>query len=97
MPALADYRSETRELLARRLASEFAAFTHSAVERCVADVQACATHLGLDATPALVERMAREHLVGMIKSEPPSGRLSARLDDMAPGCAMDGPGDRVDG
>ncbi|MEU5882127.1 hypothetical protein [Spirillospora sp. NPDC047279] len=74
MPALADHRSATRDRLARRLAAEFASFNAVTVERCVADVQACMTHLGLEATPDLVERMAREHLVGMIKSEPPSGR-----------------------
>ncbi|MEW2359947.1 MULTISPECIES: hypothetical protein [Thermomonosporaceae] len=75
MPALADRRGEIRRLLTGRLSLEFAIFTPDTVERCVADVQACATHLGLDATPALVERMAREHLVGMVKSEPPSGRV----------------------
>ncbi|MFI0355604.1 hypothetical protein [Actinomadura sp. 9N407] len=74
MPALADRRGEIRRLLAGRLAAEFEIFNPDTVERCVADVQACMTHLGLEATPALVERMAREHLVGMVKSEPPSGR-----------------------
>lgn len=73
MPLLADHRSETRRLLTGRLALEFSFFTLETVERCVADVQACMTHLGIDATPVLVERMAREHLVGMKKSEPPSG------------------------
>ncbi len=75
MPVMADHRSETRLLLSGRLALEFSSFSRDTVERCVADVQACMTHLGLEATPALVERMAREHLVGMVKSEPPSGRL----------------------
>ncbi|GAA2126468.1 MULTISPECIES: hypothetical protein [Actinomadura] len=74
MPALTDHRSETRDALTRRLADEFANFTSDAVDQCVADVQACMAHLGLDPTPARVERMAREHLVGMLKSEPPSGR-----------------------
>ncbi|WP_157431630.1 hypothetical protein [Actinomadura hibisca] len=85
MPALASHRQgnrpdafhETRAVLARRLTAEFVIFSADTVERCVADVQACATHLGLDPTPALVERMAREHLVGMVKSEPPSGRIGA--------------------
>lgn len=72
MPVLTDQRSETREVLTRRLSHEFTAFPSATVHRCVADVQACVTHLGLDATPALVERMAREHLVGMEKSRPPS-------------------------
>ncbi|WP_433335665.1 hypothetical protein [Spirillospora sp. CA-294931] len=74
MRTLADHRTETRDLLARRLSAEFMILTTDTVERCVADVQACMTHLGLDATPALVERMAREHLVGMVKSAPPSRR-----------------------
>lgn len=77
MPALAGHRSETREALARRLCDEFATFPADTVHRCVADVQACMTHLGLDATPDTVERMAREHLTGILKSEPPSGRASS--------------------
>ena len=77
MPALADQRSETRDALARRLCDEFATFPSDAVRRCVSDVQACMAHLGLEATPARVERMAREHLTGVLKSEPPSGRVSA--------------------
>jgi hypothetical protein len=75
MPVLAEQRGEVRRLLSGRLAAEFATFPSDTVERCVADVQACVTHLGLEPTPALVERMAREHLVGMVKSEPPSGRV----------------------
>ncbi|XRQ12831.1 hypothetical protein ACN3XK_18690 [Actinomadura welshii] len=74
MPALADQRSETREALTQRLSDEFATFPWDAVHRCVADVQACMAHLGLEATPARVERMAREQLTGILKSEPPSGR-----------------------
>jgi hypothetical protein len=74
MPALADHRSETRNALTRRLTDEFSHVSSDAVHQCVADVQACMAHLGLDPTPARVERMAREHLVGMLKSEPPSGR-----------------------
>ncbi|SPT49557.1 hypothetical protein [Actinomadura madurae] len=77
MPALADHRSEIRDALARRLCDEFTTFPSEAVHRCVADVQACMAHLGLDATPARVERMAREHLTGILKSEPPSGRAPA--------------------
>ncbi|TDD84764.1 hypothetical protein E1293_12360 [Actinomadura darangshiensis] len=77
MPALADHRSETRDALARRLCDEFTTFPSDAVHQCVADVQACMAHLGLEATPAKVERMAREHLTGILKSEPPSGRNPA--------------------
>jgi hypothetical protein len=73
MPVLAVHRSETHRLLTGRLALEFSSFTIATVERCVADVQACMTHLGVDPTPAMVERIAREHLVGMVKSQPPSG------------------------
>ncbi|WP_258573083.1 hypothetical protein [Actinomadura parmotrematis] len=74
MPALADHRSTSRDDLARRLEAEFLDLPSGTVDRCVADVLACVTHLGIDATPALVERMAREHLVGKVRSEPPSGR-----------------------
>ncbi|HXA60787.1 MAG TPA: hypothetical protein VNW94_16625 [Streptosporangiaceae bacterium] len=64
------------EAIDRRLADEFSGISPATVERCVHDVRACVAHLGIDATPGLVERIAREHLVGMIKSEPPSGRSS---------------------
>lgn len=90
MHAVADHRSETRDLLARRLAAEFAILASSTVERCVADVQACVTHLGLDATPVLVERIAREHLVGMVKSEPPSGRTSGPSGEVDRRAGCDG-------
>jgi hypothetical protein len=68
LPALAD-RSQS---MTRRLADEFVLLSAEAVERCVADVCVCVEHLGVDATPALVEKIAREHLVGMVKSRPPS-------------------------
>lgn len=61
-----------RDPIARRLARRFRAVPSDAVVRCVADVHACVRHLGVDATPSLVERIASEHLVGMIKSRPPS-------------------------
>lgn len=77
MPALTDHRSDTSDALTRRLTDEFATFSTAAVQRCIADVHACMTHLGLDATPARVERMAREHLMGMLKSRPPSGDAAA--------------------
>lgn len=57
-----------------RLRGDFTVLPPGAVEQCVSDVRLCARHLGLDATPQLVEQVAREHLVGMVKSEPPSGR-----------------------
>lgn len=67
-------KREGPEALARRLSEEFGLLSPDAVTQCVADVTACVAHLGADATPPLVERIARAHLVGMIKSEPPSGR-----------------------
>ena len=76
MHALA-YHRETRDALTRRLSDEFTTFPWDAVDRCVADVQACMAHLGLEATPARVERLAREQLTGILKSEPPSGRAPA--------------------
>ncbi|MFD0902997.1 hypothetical protein [Actinomadura sediminis] len=77
LPALAGHRSDA---LARRLSDEFANVSPDAVHRCVADVQARMSHLGLEPTPHRVERMAREHLTGMLKSEPPSGRLPGGAD-----------------
>ncbi|GES02294.1 hypothetical protein Acor_43600 [Acrocarpospora corrugata] len=56
------------------LAAEFAAVPGPTVERCVADVWACAEHLGVAVTPAIIERIAREHLLAMINSAPPSSR-----------------------
>jgi hypothetical protein len=60
--------------LAQRLSTEFDLLPRRAVERCISDVSACVEHLGVHATPDLVERIARAHLVGMVMSEPPSGR-----------------------
>ncbi|WP_242906132.1 hypothetical protein [Actinomadura terrae] len=80
MPALTDHRRAAHDALTR-LSEEFTSFSTEAVRRCVTDVQACMTHLGLDASPDKVERMAREHLLGMLKSEPPSGRTRASGGD----------------
>lgn len=57
-----------------RLAGEFGALPRGIVERSVTDAWLCAEHLGFDVTPALVEGIAREHLVGVVNSVPPSGR-----------------------
>ncbi|SEG16432.1 hypothetical protein SAMN04489712_103457 [Thermomonospora echinospora] len=76
MRVLADRQGDTRELLSRRLEAEFGLLPTETVRRCVTDVLACMNHLGVDPAPALVERMAREHLIGMVKSEPPSGRAA---------------------
>ncbi|GAA1007064.1 hypothetical protein Aple_067630 [Acrocarpospora pleiomorpha] len=56
------------------LAAEFTAVPRPTVERCVADVLACAEHLGVEVTTAIIERIAREHLLAMINSAPPSSR-----------------------
>src|SRR5262245_56044460 len=64
----------TCEPIIGRLQTEFVGLPHKTVERCVVDVWACAEHLGLAVTPVQVERVAREHLVGVVMSEPPSGR-----------------------
>jgi hypothetical protein len=69
------HESETRHIITRRLATMFVVFSHDTVERCVADVWACAEHLGFEATTPLIERMAYERLTAMVKSEPPSGRF----------------------
>ena len=66
------------ETVEQRLRHEFRDLAPEAVRRCVADVNACVIHLGMEAAPALVEAIAREHLVGMVKSDPPSGRGPAR-------------------
>lgn len=62
------------EGVAQRLAAEFPTLGAAAVERCVIDTWICAEHLGLAVTAGLVERVAREHLLGMVNSVPPSGR-----------------------
>lgn len=72
-PALTGH-ALTGHALTGSLADEFPILSADAVARCVADARACLAHLGIEATPALIERVAREHLVGMVKSEPPSGR-----------------------
>jgi hypothetical protein len=75
LPALAGYHSENRHTVTRRLSAEFLILSSDTVARCVADAWACTEHLGLEVTPPLVERIAREHLTAMVKSEPPSGRF----------------------
>lgn len=60
-----------------RLRAEFDTLPHCSVERCVTDTWHCARHLGFEATPRLVERVAREHLRALIQSAPPSVSRSA--------------------
>jgi hypothetical protein len=75
LSTVAGRQDEIRHMITQRLSIEFVVFSQDTVDRCVADVWACAEHLGLEVTPPLVERVAREHLTAMVKSEPPSGRL----------------------
>jgi len=62
------------ERVTRRLTAEFPALAPGDIERCVAETWICAQHLGLAVTTRLVERVAREHLLGLVNSVPPSGR-----------------------
>ncbi|HEX6471006.1 MAG TPA: hypothetical protein VF069_18040 [Streptosporangiaceae bacterium] len=73
--AVAGHQPEVRQTIAQRLTVEFMGFSPETVARCVSDAWACARHLGLEVTPPLVERFARERLTAMAKSEPPSGRF----------------------
>jgi hypothetical protein len=66
------------DTVARRLAAEFPGLAPSAVERCVTDTWICAEHLGLAVTARLVECVAREHLLGVQNSVPPSGARDTR-------------------
>jgi hypothetical protein len=63
------------ETVTRRLAAEFPGLAPAAIERCVTDTWICAEHLGLAVTARLVERVAREHLLGVLNAVPPSGIL----------------------
>ena len=58
--------------ISARLHDEFSGLSHRCVERCVSDAWNCAEHLGIEVTPPLVERVAREHLEAMVNSVPPS-------------------------
>lgn len=66
--------SRLAEPASGQLAREFSVLAPEVVTRCLTETRACVAHLGLDPEPDLVERIAREHLTGMVKSEPPSGR-----------------------
>ncbi|MGE5286046.1 MAG: hypothetical protein ACM3ML_02360 [Micromonosporaceae bacterium] len=60
------------ETVTERLAAEFPGFAPSTIARCVDDAWICAEHLGLAVNAGLVERVAREHLLGVQNSVPPS-------------------------
>jgi hypothetical protein len=66
--------SAASETVTNRLTTEFPALAVTTVERCVTDTWICAEHLGLTVTDGLVEMLAREHLLGLMNSVPPSGR-----------------------
>lgn len=66
-------RGRPANRLTDRLAREFDILSRVTVERSVTDAWLCAEHLGIEVTPALVEGIAREHLVGVVNSVPPSG------------------------
>jgi hypothetical protein len=57
-----------QELVSARLRDEFLTVPVETVDRCVEDVCACAAHLGVDPTTAVVERIAREHLLALVSS-----------------------------
>jgi hypothetical protein len=75
MPALAiRFTGSTttfHDPVSARLTAEFLTVPLGTVARCVADVRACAEHLGVDATPEVIERVAREHLLALVNSAPP--------------------------
>ncbi|GAA4090350.1 hypothetical protein ACIBH1_33185 [Nonomuraea sp. NPDC050663] len=60
-----------REPVSLRLAEEFLTVPVDTIDRCVADVCACADHLGIEATADIIERIAREHLLAIVNSAPP--------------------------
>ncbi|SDR31785.1 hypothetical protein SAMN04489764_5096 [Thermostaphylospora chromogena] len=53
-----------------RLASEFPTVPAETVARRVREARARAEHLGVAATPQVVERVAREHLLALVNSDP---------------------------
>ncbi|MCF6473627.1 hypothetical protein FAF44_35365 [Nonomuraea sp. MG754425] len=64
-----------REPVSLRLAEEFLTIPVDTIDRCVSDVCACAQHLGISATPEIVERVARERLLAIVNSAPPPRSL----------------------
>jgi hypothetical protein len=72
------WRVDVSSPMLRRLRRDFAELSPETVERCVEDVRRRGRHLGVDLTPQTVERLAREHLLSMVKSEPPSARRAER-------------------
>ncbi|GAA2859194.1 hypothetical protein GCM10010517_17710 [Streptosporangium fragile] len=76
MPTLATHRLTRpprtfHEPVSARLSAEFLTVPVETVDRCVAEVRACAEHLGIKPTPEVVERVARERLLALVNSAPP--------------------------
>lgn len=65
--------SATSDTVTDRLTAEFPALALATIARCVTDTAICAEHLGIVVTGGLVEMLAREHLLGLMNSVPPSG------------------------
>ncbi|WP_208803572.1 hypothetical protein [Microbispora triticiradicis] len=65
---------ELVEPVVNRLAAEFLTVPLPTVARCVADAWACGEHLGVAVTPEIAGRVARERLLGLVNSAPPSRR-----------------------
>ncbi|MFC4589382.1 hypothetical protein [Sphaerisporangium corydalis] len=62
--------AHAQEPVSARLSDEFLTVPVATVDRCVEDVRACAAHLGVDVSTAVVERIAREHLLARVNSAP---------------------------
>jgi|GEM_PF-5501835 len=69
---LAASSAALHEPVISHLAAEFPTISLDTVDRCVAEVRACAEHLGVEPTAEIVERVAREHLLALVNSAPPS-------------------------
>ena len=68
-------RGAERASVTDRLVGEFPILPAATVRRQVEDARVCVRQLGLEATPWLIERVAREHLTHLVRSRPPSGRV----------------------
>jgi len=62
----------SRDPVSLHLASEFLSLPIDTIDRCVGNVLSCTEHIGIEATPDMIERMAREHLLALVNSAPPS-------------------------
>ena len=75
------WRVEVPSPEVRRLCREFPGLATETVRACVRDVRRRALHLGVEPTREVVEQVAREHLVCIVKSEPPSARRAEHGSD----------------